>query len=186
MSALHELGENLREAAQRDIDAKRRRRRRRRRATGLIGLALIGGTAAAGAADLISVGEPATDERAGDPGYKSPPNTLRPTIVARADVGERLPFGLGLYKAANGQQCLIAGSLRGGYTLGRVEGTTFRPYPRDTPGSCVRPGGKLYDAVIYRDHTVLFGIVPPAYRGIEVTVDGKSQRAPLHAKRAFL
>ena len=59
MTALEELRENLREAAQRDIDAYRvRSRRRHRRMTGLAVLALLGGAAAASATDLISVGEP--------------------------------------------------------------------------------------------------------------------------------
>ena len=186
MSALEELRENLREAAERDVEVRRVRRRRQRRGTALLAALVLGGAAAAGAADLISVGETATDLRVQTDDYKPPPGTLRPKIIARADSGGlRLPYGLGEYRANNGAQCLVAGSLLG-YTLGRIDGDEFRPYKRDTVGSCNAPSRPLYDTVIDHDRTLVIGRAPPGRPTATITIDGKSTVAPATAGRTFL
>ena len=88
MSALDELRESLREAARRDVEADRvRNRRRRRRATGFVALALLGGAAAAGAADLISVGEPVREPAAAAPSL--PPGEGGDAPADRADGAAR-------------------------------------------------------------------------------------------------
>ena len=186
MSALDDLRENLREAARRDVEVRRVRRRRQRRGTGLLAALVLGGAAAAGAADLISIGEPATDLRVQDGDYKPPPGTLRPRIIARADSGGlRLPYGMGEYRANNGDQCLVVGSLLG-YTLGRIDGDEFNPYKQDTVGSCNAPGRPLYDTVFDHDRTLVIGRAPPDRPRATITIDGRSTVAPAAAGRTFL
>lgn len=186
MSALDELRENLREAARRDIEAKRVRRRRQRRATGLIALALIGGSAVATAADLISVGEPAVDVRdIKADGYRPQPGALRLQILARADADDLLPIGLGSYKAKNGLTCLVVGSMRG-YTLGQVEGSVFKPYPPSRVGSCFRPGHPVYDTMHYRGRTLLFGAMAPGITGVTAVVDGERHPGKLQQGNTFV
>jgi hypothetical protein len=186
MSALDELRENLREAAQRDIAATRVRRRRKRRATGLIALALIGGTAVAGAADLISVGGPSQDPRdQGSDAYKPPPGTLQPTILATAESGRELPYAVGVYTANNGLKCLVAGSLRG-YTLGREKDGTFQPYRHDTVGSCREPERGDFAALPIDGRTLVYGRVTPKYPKATITVDGDTISPPVQKGGGFL
>ena len=140
MNALDELRENLRDAARRDIEAERARtRRRKRRATGLIAIALLGGAGAATASQLISVGEPAGEATRDFEGAEC--DKYRPTnpdgvrLVMTADAGAgRLPFGIGLYTASNGQRCLHAGQVNRN-SLGVVVGGEWRPY-RERKGVC--------------------------------------------------
>jgi hypothetical protein len=186
VSALDDLRENLREAARRDIEARSVRRRRQRRGTALLAALLLGGAAAAGAADLISVGEPATDLRVQKGDYKPPPGTLRPKILARADSdGLRLPYGVGEYVANNGKQCLVVGSLLG-YTLGRIDHDKFKPYKQDTVGSCNAPGKPLSDLITDHGRTLVIGRAPPDRLTATVTIDGKPTVARLAAGRVFL
>ena len=100
MSALDELREGLREAARRDVEARRVRRRRHRRATGAIAVVLLGGAAAATATDLISVGEEVSDPVGQTAAYRAAGG--EPVQIAvQADSGGELPFAVGVY---DGQQ----------------------------------------------------------------------------------
>ena len=186
MSALDELRENLREAAKRDVEARRVRRRRQRRGTALLAALLLGGAAAAGAADLISIGEPVADLRIQSGDYKPPRGALRPTIVARAESGGlQLPYGLGEYVAKNRDECLVVGSLLG-YTLGRIDGDEFKPYKKDTAGSCNAPGKPLFDTAVDHGHTLVIGRAPPDRQNVTVTIDGKPTPVHLATHRTFL
>ncbi len=186
MSALDQLRESLREAAQRDIDARRVRRRRQRRGTALVAALLLGGAAAAGAADLISIGEPVADLRVQTGDYKPPRDSLPLKIVARADSGGlRLPYGVGEYVANNRDECLVVGSLLG-YTLGRIEDDEFKPYAKDTTGSCNAPGKPLFDTAVDHGRTLVIGRAPPDRRNVTVTIDGKPTPARLATHRTFL
>jgi hypothetical protein len=184
-SAFNELRQSLVEAAQRDVDAKRARRRRQRRATGLIAAALIAGTAVAGAADLISVGEPFQDLRIQGNDYKPPPGSLQPTILATAKSGRQLPYAVGVYTANNGTVCVVAGSLRG-YTLGREEHGRFRPYKRGSVGSCNAPDRPTYDSISYEDRTLVYGRATASRSNVTVTVDGKPVTPKLQKDGGFL
>jgi len=187
VSALDELRENFRAAAARDIAARKVRRRRKRRLSGVLVALLVGGAAAAGAADLIAVGEPVTDVRVQGSDYKPPANALRPTILVRAKTpGVPLPYGLGTYTARNGQRCLVVGSLLG-YTLGVVDGHTFKPYEQGSRvGACNTPGKANQD--LWQDHgkTLVFGIAPAAQPQAVVTVDGRTIRPRMQRERSFL
>jgi len=185
VSAIEELRENLRDAARRDIEARRVRRRRTRRLGGALAAVLIGGAAAAGAADLISEGEPAPDTRQIAEAYKPPPGALRPTILATADVGDTLPVAVGSYDNAKGQRCLVVGSMRAGYVLGIVKDGTFHAYERRT-GTCQFPRLGNLDALYYRGNTLVFGRAPAGRPRVTVTVDGETRPVRPLKDRAFL
>jgi hypothetical protein len=182
VSALDELREGLREAARRDVEAGRvRNRRRHRRATGFVILALLGGAAAAGAADLISTGEPLR-EPARSPAYRPEGATdLRIALTARS--GGELPYGVVTYTARNGDRCALAGVIRGAH-LGRMDGARFRPFASDRTGSC-RSGTKLfYDFAVLGGRTLLYGRAAPSTRFVRV--EGTERRAPVGPGGAFL
>jgi hypothetical protein len=186
VSALDELRENLREAAARDVAARRVRRRRRRRLSGAVVALLAGGAAAAGAADLIAVGDPVADTRTLSNAYKPPRDALRPTILVRAKApGAKLPYGLGAYTANNGKRCLIPGVLLG-YTLGAVDGNEFKPFKQGRVGSCNTPGRLNQD--LWHDHgrTILFGVASAAKPRAVVVVGGRTYTPPPGPERAFL
>jgi hypothetical protein len=121
LPALAELRESLREAAVRDI-AARKPRRRRRRGIALFAAVLLGGAAAAGAADLISSGEPVRNERAAGPRYDSSGQLQLATIAK----DKPLPWGVQIYTSAGGKNCALVGRIRGAQ-LGRLDadGKTF-------------------------------------------------------------
>lgn len=185
MSAFNELRQNLVDAAQREVEAKRVRRRRKRRATTLVAAALIAGTAVAGAADLISVGEPFSDLPGQSDEYKPPPGSLRPTILAKAKSGDRLPYAVGVYTAKNGDVCVVAGALRG-YTLGLVQGGKFRPYKQDRAGTCNSPDRPTFDSLVDGDRTIVYGRATAKRPRVTVTVEGKPTRPKLQKDRGFL
>jgi len=176
LSALDELREGLREAARRDVEAHRGRSRRRRlRVTGALALVLVGGAAAAGAADLISVGEPARDQRKSDPTYLSP--TGAPLDIAvTAHSGGKLPYGVGIYGGKKGKRCALAGEARGS-SLGVVRDGTFRPYAGAQIGACGNPGQSFFALAHFGDHTLVFGRAAPSVRVVRA-IGGERSATP--------
>jgi hypothetical protein len=186
MTAMNELRERLREAARRDIEAERARtRRRRRRATGFLALALLGGAAAAGAADLISIGEPVRDTRREQADYRpANPNALQLAVTAPS--GGKVPFGVGIYDAKNGQRCAVAGQVRGN-TLGRVEGGTFRPFEiGHVLGACSGAQQPSWTSADVAGRTLVFGRAKPGARVVHARVGRESRAAPTGRGGAFL
>ncbi len=167
MTALEELRENLREAAQRDIDANRvRNRRRHRRTTGLVVLALLGGAAAASATDLISVGTPIGRQPQQSLAY-APAGATHLQVALTAKSGAELPYGVVTYTARNGDRCAIPGFIRG-TQIGLIENGKFRPYASDRGGAC-RGGNLLFqDGITIGEHRLVFGRAKPTTRRISV------------------
>jgi hypothetical protein len=188
VSGLEQLRENLREAARRQVESDRARARRvRRRASGLVALLLLGGAAAAGATNLIAVGVPARDARAGDvPSQIRPASPSRLQIVVRAPGRNGAPgFGVGIYTARNGARCALVGHVRG-IALGVVEGDVFRPYAADRAGSCRDRGRPFLDLAHFRGVTALFGRAAAGTRSVHATIHGKVHTAPIGPGGAFL
>jgi hypothetical protein len=183
MSALDELREGLREAARRDVEAGRfRNRRRRRRATGFVILALLGGGAAAGAADLISVGEPLRDPAEQTPAYR-PAGARDLQIALTTPSGGKLPYGVVIYTARNGQRCALAGVIRGA-SLGLVDNGKFRPYGSGRTGSCMVGTRPFQDQIALGDRTLIYGRAAPRTR--TVRLKGIPGEAPVGKGGAFL
>jgi hypothetical protein len=171
MSAISELREHLREAARKDIEAERARKRRfRRRSTVFLATVLLGGAAAATAADLFSVGEPVPDTRQGLENYRAAQaGGMTPVVTAAS--GYKLPFGVAIYTAKNGRRCVVAGEALGS-SLGRVRNGKFLPYDQTQAGSC--GDAKLFvDAIDIGDKTLVFGRAAP--RAKVVTYEGTPQ-----------
>jgi hypothetical protein len=181
--ALDELRESLREAARRDIEAAapRRRRRRRRRAGGLLAVALLGAAAAAGAAELISAGDPVQDTRAQTSAYR-PDGTPMQIDARAADPERKETWVVGVYTARNGEQCALAGQLRGN-EIGEIAGGVFHAYGAQTTGSCGRAGTR--DLLRRDDRTVVFGLAKPGAR-VTATSDGKAAHAVAGRDGGFL
>ncbi len=183
MSALEELRENLREAAQRDIDATRvRSRRRHRRTTGLVVLALLGGAAAANATNLISVGQPIRQPPERSLAY-APRGATQMQIAVTAKSGGELPYGVVTYRSRDGKRCALPGFIRG-TQIGLLQAGKFRPYASDYSGAC-RAGNRLfYDTVPIGDRVLVYGRAKPSTRTISVR--GLASGVPVGRGGAFL
>jgi hypothetical protein len=173
--ASQELRENLRRAAQRQLQARSARRRRRQTLGAVLaGVLMVAGGATA--AQLISVGEPARD-RPGMPTGQRPQAGQPGELVLRApDAQAGGSWGARVYDSQAGTQCILAGWVRA-TTLGRVEGSRFRPYPPDTTGSC----GSLADSQFFfavtphaqpRPRTLVYGRARQSVRSLRID-DGK-------------
>jgi hypothetical protein len=170
------LRESLREAAARDV-AARKPHRWRRRGIALFAAVLLGGAAAAGAADLISSGEPVKDETVANPRYNSSGQLQLATVAE----DKPLPWGVQIYTSAEGEECVLLGRVRG-RELGKLDadGKTFHRYEEGRQGSCGDPEGKNgYFRDIYpgTDRSVIFG---RAKAGVKrVIFEFKGERVPV-------
>jgi hypothetical protein len=183
LPALAELRESLREAAARDI-AARKPRRWRRRGAGLLVAALFTGAAAAGAADLISSGEP-VKKQAPDPRYES---SGQLTIDVKAH-DTPLPWGVQVYESPDGRTCALAGQVRGA-TLGKLDAKgVFHAYPDRRGGACgtlTNKQGGFISPVFGEDRTAIYGRVRAGASSVTVVVDGESKTVPTGPGGGFL
>jgi hypothetical protein len=185
---MEQLRENLREAARREMGpALARRRRRRRSVTGAL-LAVIGLAAAAGAAELISVGEPVPDPKPRADGVRPEPATGAVSATAR-DPGSSLAWAVKVYDA-QGKHCALVGQLRGD-ALGEVRDGQFRPFTDDTGGAC----GNLEKIHFFGDlrrfegtpaRSLVFGRASAAVREMRAVNEGRTYRARPGAGGGFL
>jgi hypothetical protein len=141
---------------------------------------------AAGAAQLISTGEPVKDSRQGiAAGLRPRPGLSQLPLIARDPAGGP-PWGVRVYTARNGARCVIAGAVNGA-ALGKVSGGRFHPYPADFTGSCAHPGQAFGDRVSDRGRTLVFGIARPGARRVTITVGrGRPNAVPTGRHGAFL
>lgn len=137
LPALERLEQELYRAAVREMGGQvvvARRRRRIRRLVVASTVALVALVAAAGAARLISVGEPLVE-------VKDLPQELAPgsgegvLAVTAPDPQAPLPWAVRVYTSRSGESCAIAGQLRA-RTLGVIRDGVFRAYRDDERGIC--------------------------------------------------
>jgi hypothetical protein len=183
LPALTELRESLREAAARDI-AARKPRRWRRRGIGLLAAFVVTGAAAAGAADLISSGEPAKEQPA-DPRYQ-------PAVPPQIDTiahDTPLPWGVQVFESAEGKTCALAGQLRGA-SLGKVDaGGVFHSYPGKRGGACgtlTNKQGGFISFTFGKDRTAIYGRVRAGASSVTVVVEGVPKTASVGPGGGFL
>jgi hypothetical protein len=190
-SARERLGEELVAAAVRQHEerASRSRGRRRRRAVLSIAAAtILGAGAVAGAARLIATGEPLPDRTV--PGARNQPADA-PVLVAQVwDAERRTAWGVGLYTSDEGEDCALAGAVRG-QQLGRIEGGVFRRYEGDYTGACAALDRALpisFDVLQVPGsprRTILFGRTLPTARSVQVTHAGVTRTVRV-ARGGFL
>jgi hypothetical protein len=183
LPALAELRESLREAAARDI-AAHKPRRRRRRGIGLLVAALFAGAAAAGAADLISSGEPVKEQ--------PPDRRYEPATPPQIDaIAHDTPaaWGVQVYESADGKTCALAGQIRGA-SLGKVDAKgVFHSYPDKRSGACgtlTNKQGGFISQSFGVDRTAIYGRVRAGASSVTVVVDGESKTAPTGPGGGFL
>jgi hypothetical protein len=177
------------EALERQAERPKRRRRRRRSITLGLVLVLTAG-AAAGAADLISTGEPVPDTTVRGKQYQ-PLVPGAPQAVAKApDPDGGSGWGVGIYTANNGDDCVIAGQVRG-VSLGLIRDGRFLPYEADSTGACgdLRKLPILIDEIGIegaKPRTVVYGRTRDPNRYVIAESDGKTHRARPARGGAFL
>jgi hypothetical protein len=183
-SASEQLLDQLMEAARRDealTQPPRRPRRRRRRAVAVLAAVLLGGAAAAGAADLISTGEPIPDRTVRGPRY-DPAAEGAPALATKAsDPTGAAAWGVGIYTSAAGEDCAVAGQVRG-VELGQIRDGKFHPYERGTSGACANLSQLqlLSDRLFVRGaqpRTILYGRTSRPERSVTVDLNGKTYSA---------
>jgi hypothetical protein len=184
--------DQLREAARRELAAHSRRRRSKWhwRGAGLAVLALLGVSVAAGATDLISVGEPLPDGSVKVPRYAPAGGGQVKLVIKAADPHSALAWGAGIYTSGGGQPCIIAGQVRG-VSLGRVRDGRFRPYEKGTTGACgsLRHLRLFSDALTIRENpprTILYGRAQPSVRSVSINDDGRRRAMRPGPGGAFL
>ena len=190
-AAQDSIRDQLREAARRELPARRRRRGWRRwRGPGVVVAALLGLSVAAGATDLISVGEPLPDTTLNAPRYAPTGDGVAKLVVKAPDPDSGIAWGAGIYTSREGQECVIAGQVRG-VTLGRVRDGRFRPYERGTTGAC----GDLSRMPLFFDalrvegsqpRTIIFGRARSSAHAISINDDGRRRSARLASGGTFL
>jgi hypothetical protein len=185
LDPLQDLREQFRAAAAQQIERERRPRWQRRGALVAVTAAVATGGAAV-ATDLISTGDPVPRHR------KAP--ELRPTglgtvAVTARDEGFPVPWGVVIYRAANGDTCALAGQIRGS-EIGVVEDGVFRPFEARSTGACgdlERPPHLFVDLSYLNGRTLLYGRSGSDVARIRLDQRGERPRsAPTGAGGAYL
>jgi hypothetical protein len=187
LPALRSVGDQLHEAARRELAPAQRRRRRRRRVLVIaIGLLLLA-AAVAGAARLIAVGEPVNDTRQGEELAPREPGRI---VVRASDPDGGLPWAARTYTSRDGRECILAGRQRG-FTLGVIRGGSFHAYPPDARGVCgdLASTGLLQSSVTFTEpqlRTVVFGRTKPGVTSVLVEGPGRPREVRVGPDGAFL
>ena len=186
------LRDQLRDAARRELAVipRRRRSKRRWRGAGLVVVALLGVSVAAGATDLISVGTPLPDRSMNAPRYAPGGGGQVELVIKASDPDAALGWGAGIYTSKDGQDCVLAGQVRG-VSLGRERDGRFRPYEKGTTGACGHLDRLpiLIDALTVRGpqpRTIVYGRARPTTRSVSLNDDGKRRSMRPGPGGAFL
>jgi hypothetical protein len=185
---LDELRENLRDAARREMEPRARRSRRRRNVAVAVAIAVLGAAAVAGAAELISTGDPVPDEPERRQEHRP---SDRPAIAVTApDEAAGLSWGVAVYEGRGGEACALAGQVRGS-ALGVVRDGVFRPYASGTVGAC----GDLESIPYFNDvrsfdvaggRSLVFGRAREGTERMELRHEGRRYEAAVGEGGAFL
>jgi len=187
LPGLEQFGAELTRAAERRV-APRRRRRRVSRPIVAVAVASLLVVGAAGAAVLISVGEP-VKRRADVPPNSNPAAAPQIAVTAR-DPGGTLPWAARIYSTADGSQCIVAGRLKAGQ-LGQLIGREFHPLPSDAYGACGRPTSRRFFFTTGRapgepNRTLVYGRAGRAVTAMTVRTPKGEQHVPVGPGGAFL
>lgn len=192
ISAVRELREGLRAAARRDmapVVAPRRSWTSNRRGALAVGLGILLAAGAAGAAQLLSTGKPVPEPRGKASKYR-PGGSGTPlvAVTARDPVGHAT-WAVAVYRSRAGQDCAIAGQLRGN-AVGIFLNGRFHPYGTATSGPCdsltrrsVFGDLRYFPAL---DRTVVYGRARAPVRGVTLTIGGRRVSARAGRGGAFL
>lgn len=149
---LRAFGESLTEAARERSASKSRWKRMARRPIILGGVFSVLVAAGAGAAALISIGEPAPERSDAPPGMQQTGG--RTLAVTARDPDGKLDWGAAVYTQNDGKKCVIAGRLYRGQ-IGELHGNKFHAFTPSDHGACGRP----------EDHSTRMFVASGAARG---------------------
>jgi hypothetical protein len=149
--------------------------------------AVVGLAGAAGAAELISIGEPVDDPKPRGEGVQ--PVAAGEIAVTAPDAEQPVPWALRIYDSGD-QQCALAGQLRGN-TLGIASEGRFRPYAKDTGGACGQLDRLPYFVAVRqfggeRPRTLLFGRAGTRVTRLDVRHGGRHDSTRPARGGAFL
>lgn len=178
------MREEFRAAAAREMRPEPRRRTHRRFVVALLAAIGVTGSVAA-ATQLISIGEPRREPVEKSDRFK--PEVAGIIAVTAPDPDRTLPWGVLIYRAADGERCALAGQLRG-TQLGAIEGDRFRPFEDRSSGICARSDRSPYHAdVRFIDgRSVVYGRARAGVVALEAAYTNGRRRAPTGVGGAFL
>jgi len=187
---IREFGDRLVAAAERRLNEKPARRRIFGRPILLAGVVSVVVAGGAGAAVLISVGEPAKERTDAPP--KARDAGARTLAVEATDPGGKLSWGASVYEQTDGKKCVIAGRLYKGQ-LGVLRGNGFHAFSAKDYGACGRPddhGKRLFVATGPArgepDRGLAFGRVADDVKRLRVETKDGVRNVPLGTGGAFL
>lgn len=192
LPALEELGRRLTAVSEElgpDIAPERPTTRRWRRwvAVAVPAAAVVAG--AAGAATLLSTGEP-VQEQPGKAQRYQPTASGRVLDVSAPDPRGAATWGAETYTSRSGQSCVVAGQVRGNQlgVIGSDE--RFHPYAAAVSGPCADLGElKLVSDLRYvaeADRTILYGRARLPAEEVVATTAGERMAARVGHNGAFL
>lgn len=179
-TAARALEDAFRTLAEQRAQPRRPRRRAPRYAPRVVVIALTAlllvAVAATGTKVFLGDGGTIDADPAGLKGRVDPaPSYRQLALVSAPDPVERQPWGLRLFKSANGDTCLTLGRVVGN-RLGIVRQGQFQEFPTRAAGMCA-PLGERHVVMAVRDFTdsviagsrgVLFGIVDRTVTGLKL------------------
>ncbi len=188
---LQRLGEQLHNAARRDIHAERHSTRRGPRSILITALAcLLATSAVAGAAVLLATGPLLRDHPGMPPELKPATPSRTPVVVTAPDPTDPGQWGARIYTSRSGDDCVVAGWLHNS-VLGRIERGVFRPFADNVTGACgdLKRGGFFLSLTVTSEpasRTLVYGRAPDHDTAIEITVDGSTRAVDPGPGGAFL
>lgn len=184
LPSLSKLGKELRVAAERELQPRTHARTRRygRRLSTALAAIMVLAVAGAGAVEIISVGEPAKENRELPTGL-APDRGARDAlsvVAADPELGSGLSWGARAFTSSGGEDCVLVG-LRRGRQLGVVRGGRFEPYRRGGPAVCGRYGkdDHFSQVSVFTEPRVRAVVYGRARRGVDRIVirAGETSRA---------
>ena len=190
---LADFGNRLEQAAEREIQGRRKHRRPRTRWRSLglpVVAALLTGAMSAGAVRLVDggTGPPIEPERAGSSAHLQAPRD--PAVVVATSTDDPAggpPWVVRAFTNAVGQECVQVGRLRNG-VFGQMQDERFRPLPASAPGTCATADARGPLIAVRRSglrRTVVFGLAVDR-APVTVRVGTRSQRVRPAGLGAFL
>lgn len=130
---LDNLREQFRAAAARQVERERRPRAWRRRGALLAAAAVVATGGVAVGTQLISTGEPAKQQHDQPPRYR--PTDLGTIAVTAPDDAFAVPWGVLIFRSADGQACALSGQIRGN-EIGVVTDGVFHAFTSRAAAPC--------------------------------------------------
>lgn len=189
LPGLKEFGHELQRAArEREQPARRKVRRGRLGAVLIAGsLVLVGG---AGAAGLLTTGEPVKPRNDAPSGSRPASPALGVVTLVARDPQGGFPWGARVYRSKDGSECIVAGRLRGSQ-IGVIKNRVFRPLGAGAYGACAQLSARRFVFTVGHvvddlDRTLVYGRAGSSVREVQIRTPDGTRRTKLRPGGAFL